>query len=147
VQRLTISRRDHPKRTTTRRVDTSVNADAHEDDDNQPADRNPVKLPLSDDAIEFAETQAELSLVEWAGLFDKGYENLIDCIFTEENLECVSATEYHIEWRKVLRPLLMNIPRPILQAALDGSLARMIAESDKVIYHYFTRVDGVQEED
>jgi hypothetical protein len=151
VQTLTALRpRQLPKRTTRSRGD--IHAGAHtvaeeRGDEEEPVIRETVVLPITAKEIEHAEYLAKLSPVSWSRLLKRSYTALVDGIFSTEKLERVSAAENHVDWRRVLCPLFMTVPRPILEAALDGSLARRVAERDTAVYRNFTYMNDVDEHD
>jgi len=114
----------------------------------QAAERNGIELPLEATVVEEAEEQARISTVDWPRLLDHSYFALFDTIFVEEKFDRVEAAANHVEWRTQLWTLFCNIPRPILNATLDGSLAyKDLSKQDPDIAPHFSYFVGVADED
>jgi hypothetical protein len=119
-----------------------------DDSDQSEPSRESFALPLETAIIEDAEDKAAISRIDWPRLLEKSYMTLIDSVFHEEKYDRVNAAENHVAWRKQLRTLFANMPRAILEAALDGSLAwKDLSDKEPSIHMHYNRMKDTAEVD
>ncbi|KAF2132738.1 hypothetical protein P153DRAFT_354207 [Dothidotthia symphoricarpi CBS 119687] len=103
-----------------------------------------VHLPIPNHAQQQAENLARFPRVNYSSALGRSYVSLIDAIFSEERVPNITNANNNVQQQLSLCKLFASVPRTILEALLDGSLAHKdLKKHDEEIRQYYHDVPGL----